>query len=365
VKVVAGTSSHTDPTSGPFRCTVDDLYLAIAFIKECNFRCGYCHPFGESKITHGQNMSAAELRAVIDASYDVGFRTYRFTGGECTLVPWFAATLEHAAELPSTRINVCTNGSTLERHTELFTRYKNRVSVRVSLDAASAEAYGSIEKVLTVQLFEALRALVGRGVHIRFNTVVTRENVHEIPALLELATSLGVDIKLLDLYVQDEYLATQGGAVAQHYWRDNFVDLRTLVPMLSRRAHEPERRYVGDGGFGIPMYAFRIGGITVILKDSTRGAHFSSRRCINQCPAFGTRCQEGVYTPHVSSNMVLHINGCTNDRWRWPLRGKSRAEQQAAFQDVVETFFQDLVYVPTPPMTIQTRELVQLGRRRH
>ena len=74
------------------------LYLAIAFLKECNFKCGYCHPFGESKITHGQNLSEKELKEVIDAGVDSGFERFRFTGGECTLLPWFGDVLAYTIE---------------------------------------------------------------------------------------------------------------------------------------------------------------------------------------------------------------------------------------------------------------------------
>lgn len=84
------------------------VYLAVAFLKECNYKCAYCHPFGESKITHGQNLSKEELEQVVDAAVDSGLERYRFTGGECTLLPWFGEVLAYTLGKDSrVHVNIC------------------------------------------------------------------------------------------------------------------------------------------------------------------------------------------------------------------------------------------------------------------
>lgn len=330
------------------------VYLAIAMLKECNFACGYCHPFGESKITHGKNMDGAEFRSIIDASHDAGFRTYRLTGGECTVLPWFPQAVEYIADKDGTRINVCTNGSTLDNHLDLFSRHKDKVSLRVSLDSLDTEKRKEgIDKILTPHLAENLEEVSERGIYTRLNVVVTKKNVDEIPAIIRFAGSVGIDVKLLDLYVQEQYIDTHGKqgngtGDATSYWNDNYVDLTTLD-----LAGIDAPGYNRDGGFGIPMYSVQRDGITVIFKDSTKGAHFSESVCVKTCPLYMTQCQEGVYTPHVSSNLTLHVNGCHNDNEQWELRGLSRDAQTAAFKGIWQRFFQDLVHVPTPPQTIR------------
>jgi pyruvate-formate lyase-activating enzyme len=343
-----------------------DLYLAIAFLKQCNLACGYCHPFGESKITHGTNMNRDELRHVLRASHSAGFRTYRFTGGECTVLPWFPETLEFALQLSDdVRVNVCTNGTRLLEHLDLYARHRGRVSLRVSLDSLQPERRSSgLDKVLTPPLRRALEELSARGVYTRFNVVVTTINEDEVLHIIHFASGLGFDVKLLDLYLQEDYIALADTTPERRYpdprgyWDENYVDLTTLVPQLTARSTGQRPHYVRDGGWGIPMYAFEIEGITVILKDSTRGAFFSRSRCMSGCRHFSHDCQEGVYTPHVSSNMVLHVNGCQNDAWRWNLRGQPEPAQTRMFGDIVATFFQDLVHQPLPPAHIR-------GRRSH
>lgn len=340
-----------------------NLYLAIAFLKECNYKCAYCHPFGESKITYGQNLSKDELEQVVDTAIDSGFERFRFTGGECTLLPWFGEILEYTLNKnPRTHVNICTNGSTLDRHMELFEKYKNRIDLRVSLDSTTEEHRATgFDKVLTPKLEKSLEELSRRRIPTRFNTVVTQENKSEVPKIIDLASHFGFDVKLLDLYTQDEYIATHGVAGNKkglikidplEYWRRNYVNLNEFVPEFENITSRKIEHYTKDGGFGIPMYAFEINGIKIIFKDSTKGSFYHKEECVKRCQYFGTMCQEGMYTPHVSSNMVLHVNGCHNPKLRWNLRGKTREERLYAFNEIL-SLFTDLQYVPTPSEPIK------------
>lgn len=152
---------------------VKELYLSIAFLKECNYKCAYCHPFGESKITYDQNLSKKELEEVIDVAVESGFEVFRFTGGECTLLPWFSSILEYTiGKDDSIHVNICTNGSTLDKHMDLFEKYKDRISLRVSLDSTVEEnrKFG-FDKILTDSLRHSLNELSKRNIPTRFNTV--------------------------------------------------------------------------------------------------------------------------------------------------------------------------------------------------
>ena len=335
------------------------MYLAMAFLKECNYDCGYCDPFGESKITHGKNMNFNEFKQVIDASYVVGFRTFRFTGGECTIVPWFQDAVAYVAgEHDGVRVNICTNGSLLEKHLDVLSKYKDNVSLRISLDSIDPTKRNfGIRKVLTPDLDKVLHQLKDIGIYTRFNTVVTQKNLDQVEDIIKYASELKMDVKLLDMYVQDKYIATHGKNGLElksdplEYWKDNYVDLNILRPILEKRADKILPHYNKDGGFGIPMYAYDMDGITVIFKDSTGGAYFNKKHCIESCALFGQSCQEGVYTPHVSSNMVMHINGCHNTKYQWDLRNKTREEQENSFYQILD-LFQDLVHVTSPPANI-------------
>jgi|GEM_PF-669865 len=346
---------------------IDHLYLAIAFLKECNYRCAYCHPFGESKITHGQNLSKEEAIRIIDVAIDIGFKRFRFTGGECTLVPWFSEVVEYAFKKnPYIHINICTNGSMINKYTELFVKYKNRIDLRISLDSTLLEHRKmGFYKVLTPKLIKSLQVLSARKVPVRFNVVVTQQNKSEVYRIIHLATSYGFDVKLLDLYIQDKYLAMgdinscskkELEEQASQYWDKNYVDLNDFIPTFEVPASRKIEPYFKDGGFGIPMYAFKINGIKIIFKDSTRGSFYNSKECIEKCVYFKTMCQEGVYTPHVSSNMVLHINGCNNANLRWNLRNKSYKQQLQAFTEIL-SLFGNIQYIPISPVVQRIKSL--------
>jgi molybdenum cofactor biosynthesis enzyme MoaA len=339
------------------------LYLAIAFLKECNYKCGYCHPFGESKITHDENLSKTELEEVIAAATDYGFRTFRFTGGECTLLPWFADILEYTIDLnPKVKVNVCTNGSTLDKYLDLFEKHKNNINLRISLDSTNPEHYRlGFYKILTPKLEKSLREVSRREIPARFNVVVMQSNKTEVNKIIELASELGFDVKLLDLYVQDQYIATseivENNKMSPQlnpleYWKRNYVNLNEFVPEFEKRSSRKITHYNKDGGFGIPMYAFEINGIKVIFKDSTKGSFYHPKECIKSCPYFGTMCQEGMYNPHVSSNMVLHVNGCYNPKLRWNLRGTSHEQKLQAFNEIL-ALFTNLQYIHIPPHPIK------------
>ena len=240
------------------------LYLSIAFIKECNYKCGYCHPFGESKITHGQNLTQTELEEIIDAAVDSGFRVFRFTGGECTILPWFGDILEYTLlRQPSAHVNICTNGSTLDKHMALFDRHKDRISLRVSLDSTnSAHVALGFDKILNDSLKASLLELSRRHISTRFNVVVMQPNKSEIAKIIEYAALLGFDVKLIDLYTQDQYIATNGVAGNKRdllqikpldYWRQNYVALNKFIADYQPIASDIIHSYNKDGGFGIPM----------------------------------------------------------------------------------------------------------------
>jgi MoaA/NifB/PqqE/SkfB family radical SAM enzyme len=106
------------------------------------------------------------------------------------------------------------------------------------------------------------------------------------------------------------------------YWEENFVDLRKFAYLLQNFGGRLSPVYNVDGGFGISMYSYKIGEIQVIFKDSFRGTHYHPlcRNCANY------PCQEGFYTPFISSDGTLHPSHCTNSNFTKSLAFKSKKE---------------------------------------
>ncbi len=332
-----------------------DIRLAIALLKECNLSCAYCDPVGENKMSWGRDMSLNEAKAIIDSAHDTGFKLFRLTGGEPMSVQWFSEILAYLLSKDNdSKINISTNATFLNHYLDLIEQNKERIKLGISLDSLiQSKKKQGIEKILTNGLDKNLKEASKRGINVRLNTVVTKLNVDEVPDLISYASTLGFDIKLLELFYQDRYIATEKNKEnPKDWWKNNYVDLTSLIPELQSKSNKEMYPYTKDSLFGVPIRAFNLERNLVLLQDSTNGAYFSKSKCVDSCPHFGDDCQNGVYSPLITSNMVALIDGCRNEKLRWNLRGKSLQEQKSMLQEIVG-YFQDLAHINAPLKAIK------------
>ncbi|EQD40418.1 Radical SAM domain protein [mine drainage metagenome] len=334
-------------TSSDMKAVAAGLDLGIALLKECNLKCEYCHPFGQSKIAYGKmasdNMTTEEVKQVIDSAHLAGFTEFKFTGGEPTVFSGFRAVVEYAMDMdPSNSINIVTNGTTLEKHIDFFIENRKRIRLQVSIDSTDPESikYG-INKILTPKLKSNLMRLSEEEVDTRINMVVMKTNRNQLPSMIEVASELGFSIKLFNLFIQEDYIAINphgraSGLEPLEYWRENYVDLGDLVPELSRMASE-SYKYRKDGVYGSSK-GYRIGNTEVLLLDSMKGHFYNNDICIKSCNYFCRPSDRGMYNPHISSNMVLHVDDCYNKAVRWDLRGKTPEQRLQSFNDILRIF---------------------------
>ena len=138
----------------------------------------------------------------------------------------------------------------------------------------------------------------------------------------------------MDLYVQDTYLGGKGSS--QEFWDTTYQSLSQFKEWLEDISDRYVEDYWDDSAYGIPMNAYFVGNQSIVLKDSSKGAHFS-RFCIDQCSKY-SKCQEGIYVPFISVGSILHINGCYNESLRWNLKNKSIEEKENAFSELLKLF---------------------------
>ena len=312
------------------------IYLAISMTSSCNLKCFYCKPTGESISQETGTIPVEDFKRITAAAYRAGIRKFRLTGGECTLVSYFGEAIEHLMQLgPDSTINICSNGYRLSEYVDLISKYKDRIHVRISVDSLSEHLNGyHFPKHLSQQTRDLTRQLVESGIETRYNIVVTSYNVQEVPAMIEESLKLGVNLKLLDLYIQDIYLG--GSGTSENFWSVTYQSLTQFRPLLDRLCDTYKTEYWDDSAYGIPMGAYFYGKQSIILKDSSRGAHFS-RVCMEQCPLY-KQCQEGIYVPFLSVGDVLHINGCHNKQLRWYLKDMDDSQMDGAFAELLGLF---------------------------
>ena len=157
----------------------------------CNNRCSFCVQ-GDRRV-HLRHRPVTELAALL--TRHAGDRDeVVFTGGECTLHPQFIALVKLAVEL-GYRVQVQSNGR----------RFSDPAFAQACVDAGVHEyclavhgarpathdeqtrARGSWRQTVT-----GIRWLVTRGHRVITNSVVTKRNLHELPALVMLLHELGV-----------------------------------------------------------------------------------------------------------------------------------------------------------------------------
>lgn len=315
---------------------MEGVYLAISMTSSCNLKCFYCKPTGESISEEVGTISYEDFCDIVSAAYQSGIDKFRLTGGECTIVPYFDKAIEFIMNMGSnTRINVCSNGCKLKEFIPVLKKYKERINVRISVDSVCEHLNGyHFPKWLSEETTACTRALLKAGIRTRYNIVITSYNVEQVKELVEKSLDIGVDIKLLDLYVQDIYLGGKGSS--QEFWNSTYQSLSQFKIWLDNISDTFIENYWDDSAYGIPMNAYFVGNQSIVLKDSSKGAHFSEF-CINECDKYN-KCQEGIYVPFISVGSLLHINGCYNEHLRWNLKNKSRVEMEKDFSEMLRLF---------------------------
>ena len=276
-------------------------YIAVALTTNCNYNCFYCKETGESinSVSKG-TWDFEELKKVLKIAYEEGLSTFRLTGGEPTMVNYFQELIEYIMHLgKDTKIRLNTNGYKLKKFLDTIEFYKNRIDVMISVDSLNEYVNGfHYPKYLSRNIEELAKELIARGISTRFNIVVTKANYSEIKELIKKSIDLGVNVKLLDLIVRNEYLGnntkvhdldalTFGELIYQ-----DFKELKSYLASESSRTQD--RHYVSNGN-GIPMSAYFFGNQWVQVKDSSRGATYA-KECTN-C-SYKSICYEGVFSPY-------------------------------------------------------------------
>lgn len=312
------------------------VYLAISMTTNCNLKCFYCKPTGESISGQIGTIPYKDFQKMVASAYRRGIDKFRFTGGECTIVPYFVEAIEFIMNLgPETRINICSNGCNLKSYIDVISKYKERINVRISVDSLKEHLNGyHFPKWLSNETKECTKLLLDSGIRTRYNIVITSYNIEQVKELVTESLNIGVDIKLLDLYVQDVYLG--GYKDSERFWDDTYQSLSQFRKWLFDISDRFEEDYWDDSAYGIPMNAYFVGDKSIVLKDSSKGAHFS-KYCIENCEMYN-KCQEGIYVPFISVGDILHINGCHNQNLRWNLEGKDDTEMDEAFSEMLSLF---------------------------
>lgn len=319
-------------------------YLAIAITTNCNCNCFYCKPTGESILPNMKGtLNFQNLKKIIKVAYELGITTFRITGGEPTTVSYLPSLICYIMELGNdTKVRLNTNGYKLDNEEllNIIESYKERMDIVISVDSVNEYINGiHYPKYLSLKVQNIAMELVKRKIPTRFNVVVTRQNISEVKALIDKSIDLGVNIKILDLIIQNEYFGTDKnlkGEEAVMFGKASYVPLESIIKYLEAISDRSKEKYHMWNTFGIPRSGYFIGNQWVQVKDSSRGAEYS-KVCIEKCPYYES-CNEGLFSPFISVGEILHLSGCKNKDLYYTLKGKSEAEIKKALDEILTLF---------------------------
>ena len=277
------------------------LALGVGLTDECQLACAFCY-----SMPHGGRRLDPDKLVRLLGLFDVG--TVNFGTGESILHPRFVETVERCAALVP-RLSVTTNGLTLslldDAHVKLFH------DVDFSLDhpdPATQDAWRGGPSFQPV--VEGLRRCRDLGVPASVVTVVLRDNVLELPRILDLARQHGAALRL-NLYkdVRGRSLAPERSLFwdgMQRLFRDAFL-VSCSEPVLA--AH-PAIGSAGGGRLcGVTSLRIKPGGglsacpfdvedaltLDEVLEDPTRlQLWMDGNRAAPALPALCRPCPEAT-----------------------------------------------------------------------
>ncbi len=169
------------------------VVAGVEITRRCNLACPHCYT-AAGKELDGE-MTTAECKAVLDALADLGTSLIGWTGGEPLLREDMEDLFAHARAL-GMQSSVTTNGLLLDDRRARSLEAAGMAAVQISIDGSTAERNrrmrGASDEEFDLAL-EGVRAARRAGLRVHLAMVLTRENVDDGPAYLDLARREVVD----------------------------------------------------------------------------------------------------------------------------------------------------------------------------
>jgi radical SAM protein with 4Fe4S-binding SPASM domain len=166
----------------------------IELTQNCNLSCLMCR--SANTFDRSKNMPDALFERTLEELAPTATWVDLRGWGESTILPDFTAKLRITARTGA-RVRLVTNGLLITpEHFELICGTDGAIAV--SVDAASPELFAQLGRgdlnrvVANVREGTAVARRIGRG-DVYFNSVVSQFNLHELPGIVELAASIGIE----------------------------------------------------------------------------------------------------------------------------------------------------------------------------
>lgn len=265
--------------------------LRVSLTPKCNEKCWFCHNEGDvpPPFTHANRdarprpgeMTDGDFLNVLHELMEAGLKRVYFTGGEPLLSPLARSVMTRLpGHGPDTTYTLITNGTLVRKNQEwLATTALDKV--KVSLHYFSDESLMAIAntRIGIATILDGIEAAREMFERVELNTLVQRENEHELHDILDFALERRLPVQFIELVDTDFNADRKGSAIGAHSIIDH---LRTLTS-----DEEIEISGVGQG-----RRIFRIDGIEIDVIHRELGRHHVGQ--CGTCPV-RAKCVEGFW----------------------------------------------------------------------
>jgi AdoMet-dependent heme synthase len=178
-------------------CTGYPYHVVWEITRNCNLRCIHC--YASSVESSQSELTTAEGKRLLDQIVAIdGFRMIVITGGEPLVRKDIFELMEHAGKL-GFRIVFSTNGTLLTPQIARDLVKLGVVNFSVSVDGAQPESHEKIRRQPGCfnSTIAGIKAARDTGICTQINFTAMKQNLAELPAVMDLADQLEVDIFMI------------------------------------------------------------------------------------------------------------------------------------------------------------------------
>jgi len=161
----------------------------------CQLRCTHCYQMNLDWNVKRQ-LPTERILETLDEMRDLGTQELLFSGGDPFIVRDFMTFVERAGA-HGFEVVIYSSGQGITDHVAQRLAQCGVSWVELTLMGADAETHDTVtqRRGSFVKLLDAVRALSGAGVATVGKTVVTKQNLHQVPTLMEMCRELGIKFK--------------------------------------------------------------------------------------------------------------------------------------------------------------------------
>lgn len=274
--------------SSLFRFNQRKTRLRVSITSLCNLNCSFCHKEG----LHGYNdvtfMNTDLFKNIIKAYMDIEGKEIDITGGEPLVHPEIYEFLNILQEFKG-HTTLSTNGMLLDKvnFDPAVTKIgETKISFHHFDEEKAKKLMGKSYSVKRIK--KNVEEHKKKGYQTIINITLTKDNINEIPLILEWCEKIGVHAKVSDLGKTDE----NANYFSDHYVDPKFIEEYIISNSLSHRV------LINNAGNNL-IYCERKNGIHFLIKDSNRGKLHTGicKNCIKK-----EICSEGIFALRVNPN---------------------------------------------------------------